>query len=449
MRYRRRIATTICAALGALASMTVPCRADIPPGYAGTPFKGKPQAIPGRIEFENFDEGGPGVAFLHHVGTQSSGADYRPGGLVPPICATNVISMDTWTDGTIYPSAANPKSYYVCQTHAGEWVKMTVSVAQTGTYILSSAFASNIANIDIDLRANDIDLTPGGFKAPATANYHVWKKYDDFARVDLKAGLWVLQFTATAAGLQYDYLEFKLAGDTSDAGAAPPDGAAPEGGPDAFDATSPSSSTGQEAGAAIASDASSDDGLSPGAGGSSGTGASGTTGAVDAPPGSGGGSTQVNGGPASPGSGCSVGGATGRAIDRSSSAGISFALLLSALVWRRPRSTSTHRRPTLSGRSSRRSRPTSVQMCIDRSRPTGLVQSDRQGPKCEAAEFIALASVPPTVCQPMRAFAQPANGQWSARSNTASTTPSRVHSSFATPATWETTVATSGSTEGL
>jgi hypothetical protein len=287
--------------------------------------------------------------------------------------------MDAWTDGTIYPSAANPKSYYVCQTHAGEWVKMTVSVAQTGTYLLSSAFASNIANIDIDLRANDIDLTPGGVKAPATANYHIWKKYDDFARVDLKAGLWVLQFTATAAGLQYDYLEFKLAGDTGDGGAAPPDGAAEEGGPDAFAASS-SSSGGQEAGAAIASDASSGDGSSPGTGGSSGTGAVGTAGAVDATPGlgsSGSGSTQLNGGPASPGSGCTVGGAMGEAVDRSSSARLSFALLLSALVWRRARSTSTHC-PAASGgrgRSSRRLRLTSVRMCIDRSRPAGLVQS--------------------------------------------------------------------------
>jgi hypothetical protein len=256
--------------------------------------------------------------------------------------------MDQWTDGTIYPSAATPKSYYVCQTHAGEWVKMTVSVAQTGTYVLSSAFASNIANIDIDLRANDIDLTPGGFRAPATANYHTWKKYDDFARVDLKAGLWVLQFTATAAGLQYDYLEFKLAGDTGDAGSAPPDGAAQEGGgSDAFAETdggqqgsSPGSSSGQEAGAGVGSHASSGDGLSSGSGGSSGTGAVGTTGAVDAAPGlgsSGSASSQLKVGPGSPGSGCAVAGAMGRAADRNLSAGISFALLLSALARARAR----------------------------------------------------------------------------------------------------------------
>ena len=363
MSYRRRIATTICAALGALASVTVPCRADIPPGYTGTPFKGKPQAIPGRIEFENFDEGGPGVAFLHHVGTQASGADYRPGAQVPPICATNVLSMDAWTDGTIYPSAANPKSYYVCQTHAGEWVKMTVSVAQTGTYILSSAFASNVANIDIDLRANDIDLTPGGFKGPATANYHIWKKYDDFARVDLKAGLWVLQFTAVAAGLQYDYLEFKLAGDTGDGGAAPPDGAAQQGG--GADALAPSdggqegsssgSSSGQEGSAAVDANAGSGDGFSPGTGSSSGTGVMGTSGAVGAVSGagsSGSATPQLKGGSsASQGSGCTVGDATGRTADRSAS---SFALLLSALVLGRARSrTVVPRRGAHGCRSSR------------------------------------------------------------------------------------------------
>jgi DUF5010 C-terminal domain len=172
-----------------------------------------------------------GVTFLHHnLANDASGADYRPGDKVPPICKTNAISVDKRTDGTPYPSAAMMTSYYVCQTHPGEWVKMTVNVQQSGTYHLSTAFASNQANINITLNDNGVDKV-SKLNLAATADYHIWKSYDDFATVKLDAGLQVLQFISNLGGLQYDYLEFKLEGAAApDGGPAPTDAAV--GGPD-------------------------------------------------------------------------------------------------------------------------------------------------------------------------------------------------------------------------
>jgi hypothetical protein len=182
-----------------------------------------PQLIPGRIEFENVDDGGVGVAFMHHnLANDASGADYRPGDKVPPICKTNAISVDTRTDGSPYPSAAKPTSYYVCQSHPGEWVRMTVDVKQAGTYHLYSAFASNVANINVSLSDNGADKV-GKVNLAATSDYHKWKSYDDFATVTLPAGLQVLQFTTNLGGLQYDYLEFRLEGGSGDAGPLPTD----------------------------------------------------------------------------------------------------------------------------------------------------------------------------------------------------------------------------------
>ena len=206
-----------------LSAAGVPARAEIPADYKGTPFKGTPQVIPGRIEFENVDNGGVGVAFLHHnLANNASGADYRPNDQVPPICKTNAISVDTRTDGSPYPSTAQPTSYYVCQSHPGEWVRMTVDVKQAGTYHLYTAFASNIANISVSLGDNGADKI-GKVSLAATADYHKWKSYDDFSMVTLPAGLQVLQFTTNLGGLQYDYLEFKIEGGPADAGAPPID----------------------------------------------------------------------------------------------------------------------------------------------------------------------------------------------------------------------------------
>jgi hypothetical protein len=199
-------------------------RADIPPGYAGTPYKGTPQVVPGRLELEFFDEGGPGVGYQHHAGEPASGADLGRGAQ-PPICATNAISVDKMVDGGPYPQTGNPKSYYVCQCHAGEWVSLTVDVKQAGTYLVSTTFATVNAGIEINLSANGVDKT-GSVKLVGTSNYHIWKTFDDFTKVQLDAGLQVLRFTAVEAGLQQDYLELRLEGGASDGGAVAADASA-------------------------------------------------------------------------------------------------------------------------------------------------------------------------------------------------------------------------------
>ena len=95
--------------------------AAIPAGYTGTPYKGTPQAIPGRVELADLDEGGLNVAFFADHRRENavaenyspiSGDDYRPGNLaLPNICKTNRAlekpgegSEDFWEDGKRYPS---------------------------------------------------------------------------------------------------------------------------------------------------------------------------------------------------------------------------------------------------------------------------------------------------------------------------------------------------------
>jgi hypothetical protein len=92
--------------------------ADIPAGYKGTPFGGAPRAIPGRIDFEDYDLGGVNVAWKtdNKAGAAGSNAAGREG------------------DGE-----KDHPAFYTTNSNPGEVDKlpdMTVNVAKAGTYWL-------------------------------------------------------------------------------------------------------------------------------------------------------------------------------------------------------------------------------------------------------------------------------------------------------------------------
>jgi endonuclease/exonuclease/phosphatase family metal-dependent hydrolase len=86
-----------------------------------TPFPGSPVAIPGRIEAENFDNGGPGVAYADTTPGNDGGA-YRS------------------TDVDIQPSSEG--GHNVGWMWPGEWLDYTVHVAQAGSYSVQLRVAS-------------------------------------------------------------------------------------------------------------------------------------------------------------------------------------------------------------------------------------------------------------------------------------------------------------------
>lgn len=210
--------SVILCALGS----SVSARAAVPSGYTGTPFQGTPAALPGRIEFENFDEGGKNISWRVDDSTANFGQDgcagnaYRTGEH-PQICQTNTSAgeNDVFSLGPMqgmhYPSEAMPMSMYLGYTHPADWVKLTVNVTQAGKYQLSSTWASEpggAGGIHFQILFNDAlkaDVTLTG-----TGGYHNWVEFPDFATVDLEAGLQVLQFAPKSYHLNYDYLQLSL-----------------------------------------------------------------------------------------------------------------------------------------------------------------------------------------------------------------------------------------------
>src|SRR5437879_1305254 len=91
---------------------------------AGSPFGGSYAPVPGRIEAENFDLGGEGVAY-HDTTAANEGGKYR---------TSEGVDIESTTDAGA--------GYDVGWTHAGEWMKYSVNVGASGNYIFDVRVAN-------------------------------------------------------------------------------------------------------------------------------------------------------------------------------------------------------------------------------------------------------------------------------------------------------------------
>ena len=113
-----RFSLTLMLGLGLSGAALVLSEAQEPKEGALAPFGGKPQVIPGTIEFENFDEGAEGVAF-HDIeaANDPKRIDYRK----------------TAVDLEVTP---DKKIVLIGHIKTDEWLKYTVDVAKSGAYEL-------------------------------------------------------------------------------------------------------------------------------------------------------------------------------------------------------------------------------------------------------------------------------------------------------------------------
>jgi glucose/arabinose dehydrogenase len=125
---------------------------DTPSG-GPTPFTGTPIALPGRVQVENFDNGGSGLAF-HDLDSVNSGGDYR---------ATGV---------DILASGDNDDGFLVGWASAGEWLAFSVD-AQAGTFDLEVRVASAGQGGTFHIEANGQDIT-GAITIPDTGGWLSW-----------------------------------------------------------------------------------------------------------------------------------------------------------------------------------------------------------------------------------------------------------------------------------
>jgi hypothetical protein len=142
-------------------------------------YAGSPLALPNRIEAENYDRGGEGVAYHDTTSGNSSGA-YRS------------------DDVDIRATSDSSGSYNVKSVRAGEWLEYSVNVVTGGTYALDLRVASLGGGGTVRLAVDGADVT-GPIVLPDTGGWNIWQTVTKTG-VTLPAGPHVLRLIVVANG---------------------------------------------------------------------------------------------------------------------------------------------------------------------------------------------------------------------------------------------------------
>ncbi len=169
------------------------------PAEPQKPFKGTAAAIPGKIQMEDFDVPGTGrgeeyASYSDNDAENHGDSDYRK---------DDAPSVD------LYKKSGD--RVVVGYIQKGEWLEYTVNVAETGTYTMFAAVASD-GGSSFQLSMDGKNITEEIAVPAAKKEEGAEQNFDDYAKVsatvNLTKGEHVLRFTATADWFDIDYVNF-------------------------------------------------------------------------------------------------------------------------------------------------------------------------------------------------------------------------------------------------
>ncbi|MGE4183269.1 MAG: carbohydrate-binding domain-containing protein, partial [Limisphaerales bacterium] len=140
-----------------------------------------------RIEAENFDEGGQGLAY-HETTPQNAGGAYR----------AEAVDVFATTD--------SGGGHTVAWTAVGEWLDYTIRVEQAGSYRLRARAARGQSGArTVRFLFDGVDKT-GNLVIPATGNWEAYTTVES-GRFDLAAGQQTLRMDVTSADFNLNWVE--------------------------------------------------------------------------------------------------------------------------------------------------------------------------------------------------------------------------------------------------
>jgi endoglucanase len=222
------MSTLLCLRLFALAVLAA-VAAQPQNNYQGKPYQGRPQAVPGRVEMELYDTGGPGVGYNDtDAGNNGSGKLNKGNTPVERFRQDEGVDLSYTKaniDKTIDGAKEKVGELYLGWTAPGEWVNYTVDVQTSGTYAIHAHMTSRTDAAEISLASDGADLT-GAIRLPTTTHWHIWRTASNLAQVKLDKGVHVLKLAVLTEGnFNLDYLEFEPAGTAPKAAVFPAVGA--------------------------------------------------------------------------------------------------------------------------------------------------------------------------------------------------------------------------------
>ena len=124
------------------------------PVITETPYGGTPVNLPGKVEAENYNNGGEGIAY-HDMEAANQGGAYR----------TDGVDVQATTDAGA--------GYNVGYTADGEWLNYLVNVTAAGSYSVSFRTAATGTASAIRMEVDGIDVT-GSVSLPNTGDWQAW-----------------------------------------------------------------------------------------------------------------------------------------------------------------------------------------------------------------------------------------------------------------------------------
>jgi len=156
------------------------------------PYKGVPAAIPGKIEIEDYDTGGEGIAY-HDASVANQGNGYRP------------------NEGVDLEGCADTGGgFNIGYVATGEWLEYTVNVTTPGVYTLAVRVATPYDAKAFHVELDGVNIS-GTMAVPKTGGFQAWQTISVNTPA-LTTGVKVLRVTMDAADLNINYLSFALAG---------------------------------------------------------------------------------------------------------------------------------------------------------------------------------------------------------------------------------------------
>lgn len=150
-----------------------------------TPYKGTHWIIPGKVEAEDYDEGGNNVGYFDSTPANINGS-YRSDGV----------------DISEYKGDARFSIGYITP---GEWLKYTVNVTQSGRYDLKFNVSSIYTDKKLHMEVDGKNIT-GLVSIPNTGGWNVYNSVS-VQNVSLTSGIHVFRVYMDTDGLKFNYFE--------------------------------------------------------------------------------------------------------------------------------------------------------------------------------------------------------------------------------------------------
>jgi beta-glucanase (GH16 family) len=157
-------------------------------GCGQAPFSGSPIVFPARVEAEDYDLGGEGVAY-HDTDTGNNGGQYRLEDVDIEACSD--------TGGGFNVGWVSPN----------EWLEYTVTVPRAGDYTMEARVASLSGGGTFHVNFSGMDRT-GDITVPVTGGWQSWTTVTVTAT--LSAGTQYMRFVPTADGFNINYFDIQI-----------------------------------------------------------------------------------------------------------------------------------------------------------------------------------------------------------------------------------------------